>query len=358
LTSRACGAGPPTGRPGWRTTTGTAWGGDHAEHTGDGSPAGDEGARAVSADAGRIEASGLTKRFGAVTAVDDLSFSAAPGAITGFLGPNGSGKTTTLRMLLGLVTPDYGAGTISGRRYAALPEPGRVVGAVLETGGFHPARSGRNHLRVYCTVGGYPLRRADEVLERSGLGGAGRRKVRGYSLGMRQRLALATALLGDPAILVLDEPANGLDPDGIAWLRGLLRDHARNGGAVLFSSHALGEVEQLADHVVIVSRGRLIRQGTLAELSEDDAAVSVRTPQPGQLITSLAGAGGRAERTGPDSLRITGLPAAEISRIARLKRIDLHELTAGRSGLEQVFLKLTAEPRAEEQPPRRRDETS
>jgi ABC-2 type transport system ATP-binding protein len=216
---------------------------------------------------GRIVVSGLTKRFGSVTAVDGLSFTATPGSVTGFLGPNGAGKTTTLRMLAGLVTPDAGTATISGHRYAALASPGQGAGVVLEAAGFHPARTGRDHLRVYCTASGYPLRRADEVLEITGLAEAGRRKVRGYSLGMRQRLALAAALLGNPAALILDEPANGLDPEGIAWLRGLLRDYARSGRAVLYSSHVLPEVEQLAGQVVIISRGRLVCNGTLAELT-------------------------------------------------------------------------------------------
>jgi ABC-2 type transport system ATP-binding protein len=300
---------------------------------------------------GWIAASGLTKRFGAVTAVDGLSFSAGPGLVTGFLGPNGAGKSTTLRMLVGLVAPDSGTATIGGRAYHALPEPGREVGAVLEAAGFHPGRSGREHLRVYCTVCGYPPRRADEVLELAGLAGAGRRKAGGYSLGMRQRLALATALLGDPAVLVLDEPANGLDPEGIAWLRGLLREYARSGRTVLFSSHALAEVEQLADQVVIVSAGRLAAQGTLAELAADGGAVSVRSPRAARLITALAAAGACAERTGPDGLRVTGLAAAEVSRIARAEHIDLDELAADRDGLEQVFLRLTAGHNAERQPP-------
>jgi ABC-2 type transport system ATP-binding protein len=305
------------------------------------------------ADAGWIVASGLTKRFGAVTAVDDLSFAAGPGQVTGFLGPNGAGKSTTLRMLLGLVTPDSGTATIGGRPYRALRDPGRQVGAVLEAAGFHPGRSGMDHLRVYCTACGYPAARAGQVLELAGLAGAGRRKAGGYSLGMRQRLALATGLLGDPEVLVLDEPANGLDPEGIAWLRGLLAGYARAGRTVLFSSHALPEVEQLADQLVIVSGGRLAARGTLAELAADGAAVTVRTSQASQLITALAAAGGRAERTGPGSLRVSGLAAAEISRIARAQAIDLDELAAGRGGLEQVFLTLTAgpgtEPEAERQ---------
>jgi len=212
--------------------------------------------------AGEIVISGLTKAFGGVHAVNHLSFTVEPAAITGFLGPNGAGKTTTLRMLLGLVTPDAGSATIGGRSYAALPVPSGEVGAVLEASGFHPARSGRGHLRVYCTVNGYPSRRADEVLALVGLTEAGRRPAGGYSLGMRQRLALAAALLGDPAVLVLDEPANGLDPEGIAWLRGLLRELAGQGRTVLVSSHVLSEVQQLVDHVVIVNHGRLVTQGT------------------------------------------------------------------------------------------------
>lgn len=213
-----------------------------------------------------IEVSGLTKHYGHVAAVDQLSFTVERGVVTGFLGPNGAGKTTTLRMLLGLVVPDSGVATIGGRSYAALPTPSDRVGAVLDAAGFHPARSGRNHLRIYCTVNGYPASRADEVLELVGLTDAGGRRVRGYSLGMRQRLALATALLGDPEVLVLDEPANGLDPEGIVWLRRLLRELADAGRTVLVSSHQLSEVEQLADDVVIINKGRPVRQAALADL--------------------------------------------------------------------------------------------
>jgi ABC-2 type transport system ATP-binding protein len=242
-------------------------------------------------DAGRIVVSGLTKRFGGVTAVDGLSFTAAPGSVTGFLGPNGAGKTTTLRMLAGLVAPDAGTATISGRSYAALASPGREAGVVLEAAGFHPARTGRDHLRVWCTACGYPLHRADDVLEITGLAAAGRRKVRGYSLGMRQRLALAAALLGDPAALILDEPANGLDPEGIAWLRGLLREYARSGRTVLYSSHVLPEVEQLAGQVVIISRGRLVRHGTLAELTGGRGGLE-------QVFLSLTAGSGDSSRSG------------------------------------------------------------
>jgi ABC-2 type transport system ATP-binding protein len=296
--------------------------------------------------AGRIMVSGLTKSFGAVKAVHDLSFTVEPGSITGFLGPNGAGKTTTLRILLGLVTADAGSATIGGRRYAALPAPSDEVGAVLEASSFHPARSGGNHLRAYCTVNGYPRHRADEVLELVGLTAAGSRPVRGYSLGMRQRLALATALLGDPRVLVLDEPANGLDPEGIAWLRRLLRHLAAEGRTVLVSSHVLSEVQQLVDHVVIVNQGQLVHQGPLDGLVDGHGGtVSVRTPQIDELLAAIEAApagAARAQRTASDTLRVTGLTPAEIGHLAFRKRIELHELAAESSDLEHVFFALTA----------------
>jgi ABC-2 type transport system ATP-binding protein len=294
---------------------------------------------------GRIVVAGLTKTYGTLRAVDDLSFTVEPGTITGFLGPNGAGKTTTLRMLLGLITPDAGTATISGHSYRALLAPNDEIGAVLEASGFHPARSGRNHLRIYCTVNGYPSRRADQVLELVGLADAGRRPVRGYSLGMRQRLALATALLGDPRVLILDEPANGLDPEGIAWLRRLLRSLADEDRTVLVSSHVLSEVQQLVDQVVILHNGRLVRQGTLAELADRQAWVSVRTPQADQLLAALARSGidrPQIQQTGPDHLQITGLAAAEVGHLALAERVELHELTTERSDLEQAFFTLTA----------------
>jgi ABC-2 type transport system ATP-binding protein len=296
--------------------------------------------------AGRIVVDGLTKSFGAVRAVDGLSFTVQPGMVTGFLGPNGAGKTTTLRMLLGLVAPDAGGATIGGRSYAALPAPGDEVGAALEATGFHPARSGRSHLRVYCTINGYARTRADDVLEMVGLGDAGRRPVGGYSLGMRQRLAVAHALLGDPNVLVLDEPANGLDPEGIVWMRHLLRGLADRGRTVLVSSHILTEVQQLVDHAVIINRGRLVRQGTLAELSGWTSAVSVRTPQADDLVAALNRAdtdGTRAERTGPDTLTVTGIPAARLGDLAHASGIRLHELAPQRGDLERVFFALTSQ---------------
>jgi ABC-2 type transport system ATP-binding protein len=219
-----------------------------------------------------ISVRGLTKRFGPVTAVEGLTFDVPSGQITGFLGPNGAGKTTTLRMLLGLVRPTAGTALIGGRRYQALPHPRRVVGAALEATGAHPGRRARDHLRILAQVTGVPDERVDQVLDQVGLTAAARRRVGGYSLGMRQRLGLAAALLGDPSVLLLDEPANGLDPAGIAWLRALLRDLAADGRAVLVSSHVLSEIDRTADRVIIIHEGRLRHAGPLAELDDLEAA--------------------------------------------------------------------------------------
>lgn len=213
-----------------------------------------------------VTVSHLSKSFGRIRAVDDLSFTAPPGTVTGFLGPNGAGKTTTLRMILGLVRPAAGTATIGGVPYAAIPDPITEVGAVLEETAFHPGRTARMHLRVICTAAGLPADRVDEMLDLVDLGAAADRRVGGFSLGMRQRLALASALLGEPNVLLLDEPANGLDPEGIHWLRGLLRQLASSGRAVLVSSHVLAEVEQIADQVVIISGGRPVHEGSLREL--------------------------------------------------------------------------------------------
>ncbi|MBI1757782.1 MAG: ATP-binding cassette domain-containing protein [Actinobacteria bacterium] len=295
-------------------------------------------------DAGRIVVSGLTKVFGGrVRAVDHLSFTAEPGTVTGFLGPNGAGKTTTLRVLLGLVAPTAGTATIGGRRYRDLAHPLREVGAMLEASSFHPARSGRNHLRVYCTAAGIRPDRADEVLELVGLSDAAGRKVKGYSQGMRQRLGLATALLGDPKVLVLDEPANGLDPEGIAWLRSFLRSMATaEGRTVLVSSHVLSEVEQTVDQVVIISRGALVRQGSLEELADGHGqAVLARSPQIDVLAGVLGGRSVTVARVGADGLRVGGLDSAEIGHLAFTAGVELHELTTERSDLEDVFLALT-----------------
>jgi ABC-2 type transport system ATP-binding protein len=214
-----------------------------------------------------IHVQGLVKRYGPVTAVDNLSFEVSPGTITGFLGPNGAGKTTTLRMLLGLVTPDAGTATINSRPYGELPEPLHQVGAVLEASSFHPGRTARAHLRIQALAADADPSRIDDVLDLVGLTEAGGRRIGGFSLGMRQRLGLATAVLADPEVLILDEPANGLDPEGIRWLRGLLRGFAAEGGTVLVSSHILAEVAQTIDSAVIIDRGRLVAQGTVAELT-------------------------------------------------------------------------------------------
>jgi ABC-2 type transport system ATP-binding protein len=294
---------------------------------------------------GRIVASGLTKVFGEIKAVDGLSFSVEPGSVTGFLGPNGAGKTTTLRMILGLAEPTSGTGTISGVAYAHLPAPGRTVGAVLEATSFHPGRSARNHLRVFCAAAGLPDRRADEVLDLVGLAQAARYPVRGFSLGMRQRLGLATALLGNPRVLLLDEPANGLDPEGIVWLRGLLRHFADvDGRTVLVSSHVLSEVEQTVDRVVIIARGRLIYEGRLADLEGASAGVVVRTPNPDQLRAALAPLKVKVS-AGPDgSVAVLGATLQAVGRAAWEAHVELHELRAGSSSLEETFLRLTVDP--------------
>jgi ABC-2 type transport system ATP-binding protein len=292
----------------------------------------------------RVDVRGLTKSFGQVRAVQDLSFTVEPGSVTGFLGPNGAGKTTTLRMMLGLETPDAGTATFNGAAYPTLPEPVRTVGAVLETA-FHPARTGRNHLRVYCRAAGLPLERADQALLQVGLADAGNRRAGGYSLGMRQRLALATALLGDPPVLVLDEPANGLDPEGIQWLRGFIRHLAHDEGrTVLVSSHLLSEVEQTVDRVVIVGAGRLVREGSMDELrsgADGAGTVLVRSPDAARLATVLREDGTQVTVDG-DILTVTGRSTAEVGGRAFAAGVELHELRTEASGLEQIYFQLTA----------------
>jgi ABC-2 type transport system ATP-binding protein len=289
-----------------------------------------------------ISVQGLTKRFGDVLAVDHLSFDVGPGTVTGFLGPNGAGKTTTLRMLLGLVAPTSGTATIDGRPYRELADPLRRVGAVLEAGGFHPGRSARDHLRVLAKAAGLPAGRVGEVLEQVGLAAAGRRRVGGFSLGMRQRLGLAAALLGDPEVLVLDEPANGLDPEGVHWLRGLVRGLADQGRTVLVSSHLLAEVAQTIDRVVIIDRGRLVAQSTLADLTAGaDRTVRVRTPQPEALRDLLVARGATVTLDGPDRLVAGGVTAEQVGQAAAAGGVVLHEMRFERSNLEDVFLELT-----------------
>jgi ABC-2 type transport system ATP-binding protein len=292
----------------------------------------------------RIEVTSLSKHFGPVVAVDDLSFTVEPGRVTGFLGPNGAGKTTTLRCLLGLVAPTSGAATIGGRSYHDIPTPVRVVGAALEATGFHPGRSARDHLRVIARAGGVEENRADETLALVGLSDSASRSVGGFSLGMRQRLQLAAALLGDPGVLILDEPANGLDPEGIAWLRATLRHLASQGRTVLVSSHMLSEVEQTVDDVVIVNHGTLVRACSLADLTEHGQRLVVRTPQAEALTASLVAAVPRARVTPQDdgSLLVEDAEAGDVGRASLAAAAELHELRPATSDLEQVFLSLTS----------------
>jgi ABC-2 type transport system ATP-binding protein len=296
-----------------------------------------------------LQVEALTKRFGRrapVLAVSDLSFEVQPGRVTGFLGPNGSGKTTTLRCLLGLVAPTSGRALIGGQPYASLPDPAHMVGAALEASGFHPGRTGRNHLRVLAAANRVPDDRVDVVLELVGLTDAARRRVVEYSLGMRQRLALAAALLPDPAALVLDEPANGLDPEGIAWLRGFLRAQAAEGRTILVSSHVLSEVQQTVDDVVIITHGRLVHAGPLDDIGTGASLrVVVRSPEATRLAAAIAaehGAAAGVETVDDGSLLVTGLSTAQVGRLAFAERCELHELSTASDGLEQVFLELTA----------------
>jgi ABC-2 type transport system ATP-binding protein len=289
----------------------------------------------------RIDVAGLTKRFGPVTALDDLSFSVRPGVVTGFLGPNGAGKTTTLRCLLGLIAPTEGSATIDGRLYRDLADPVATVGAALEASSFHPGRSARAHLQVMALAAGVDVGRCDELLAQVGLGEVAGRRVGGFSLGMRQRLALAQALLGDPQVLVLDEPANGLDPAGIAWLRGFLRALAAEGRTVLVSSHVLSEVQQSVDDIVVITRGRLVRQGPLAELEAGTGAVLVRTPEPERLRDALTGYDVQGDADG--RLRVHGCTTDQVGHLAHVNGVELHELAASDNDLERLFLEMTGD---------------
>ena len=294
-----------------------------------------------------IEVENLTKRFRKTVAVDDLSFKIREGAITGFLGPNGAGKTTTLRVILGLVHPTAGKATVMGRLYRQLESPTQQVGAVLEASDFHPGRSGRNHLRVLAAATGIPRSRVEEVLEVVDLQGAAGRRAGGYSLGMRQRLSLAGALLGDPGILVLDEPANGLDPQGIRWLREFLRSLAAEGRTIFISSHVLAELEQIVDEVVIIHRGKFVVQASTAELVARAAGgIRARSPQADQLRAALEQAGVKVASSEGDLLTLADATTAQVGEIAAAKGIVLHELVAESSSLEEAFLDLTSQDEA------------
>jgi ABC-2 type transport system ATP-binding protein len=294
-----------------------------------------------------IEVEHLTKRFRKTLAVDDLSFKVREGAITGFLGPNGAGKTTTLRVILGLVHPSGGRATVMGRLYRQLESPTQQVGAVLEATDFHPGRSGRNHLRVLAAATGIPRSRVEEVLHVVDLQGPAGRRAGGYSLGMRQRLSLAGALLGDPRVLVLDEPANGLDPQGIRWLREFLRSLAAEGRTIFISSHVLAEIEQIVDEVVIIHRGKFVVQATTAELVARAAGgIRARSPQVDQLRAALEEAGVKVASSEGDLLTLADATTAQVGEIAAAKGIVLHELVAESSTLEEAFLDLTSQEAA------------
>ena len=300
---------------------------------------------------GAVDVTGLTKTFGALKAVDDLTFTVTPGRVTGFLGPNGAGKTTTLRLLLGLATPDAGSVTIGGIPYGQRPRPARHVGAALEAASFHPGRSARDHLRVYAPEVGVPESRCDEVLAMVGLADAADRRVGGFSMGMRQRLALATTLLGDPQVMLLDEPANGLDPEGIAWLRQFLRYLAGEGRTVLVSSHVLSEVEQTVDDVVIIAKGRLVHASSLQQLEAmARPAVKIVSPDTDGL-TRLVREAGWEPSTRFDAAGVAVVydrHPREVGAAAFRHGLELYELSPAGTNLESLFFSLTTSPRQPE----------
>jgi ABC-2 type transport system ATP-binding protein len=291
-----------------------------------------------------VEAESLTKRFGEVSAVTDLSFALEAGTITGFLGPNGAGKTTTLRMILGLVAPSRGRALVFDRPYAELPRAALRIGAVLESTDFHPGRTGRDHLRMLGQAVDVPDSRVDEVLHLVELDDAARRRVKGYSLGMRQRLGLAVALLGDPELLILDEPANGLDPEGVRWLRDFLRRLAAEGRTVLISSHVLAEVAQTVDRVLIISRGQLVLSSSLAELTaRAGGAVRVRSADPQRLTKALRDEALHVTTGTDHALLVQGASSERIGEIAFTAGVPVHELVNDQGVLEDIFLELTSQ---------------
>ncbi|HEU4348739.1 MAG TPA: ATP-binding cassette domain-containing protein [Actinoplanes sp.] len=290
-----------------------------------------------------IEVRDLHKRYGRTVAVDGLSFAVRPGEVTGFVGPNGAGKSTTMRMILGLDAPDSGTAQVGGRPYATLRTPLRVVGALLDAGAVHPGRRARDHLLWMAQYNGLPRRRVDEVLAEVGLSSVARRRAGGFSLGMQQRLGIAAALLGDPPVLMFDEPVNGLDPEGIRWIRGLLRSMAAQGRAVLVSSHLMGELEGTADHLVIIGRGRLIADTTVHDLlaTASGGRIALRTSQRTEAMTVLANAGATVAANDRDVLTVTGLPAERIAQLLSDHRLAFSELAAHRASLEEAYMELT-----------------
>jgi ABC-2 type transport system ATP-binding protein len=290
---------------------------------------------------GVIELDGLTKRYGERAAVDDLTVRVEPGRVTGFLGPNGSGKTTTMRCVLGLTRPTAGMATVLGVPYRALDRPMRRVGALVDPRARHPGRTAYQHLRVLAQSNAIPRRRVDEVVELVGLGSVAHERVRGFSLGMGQRLGIAAALLGDPEVLLLDEPVNGLDPEGIRWVRELLRELAGEGRTVLVSSHLMSEMEDTADHLVVLGRGRLLADVPMADLLGAHAAVRVRSPEAPLLSVALRQAGGHVSLELDGALRVEGLDAEQVGDVAFAARARVHELTLVVASLEAAYLELT-----------------
>ncbi len=290
-----------------------------------------------------IEIRGLTKVYGRTTAVDDLTVTVRPGVVTGFLGPNGAGKSTTMRAVVGLDRPTSGEVLVDGRRYADHPAPLHQVGALLDAGAVHPGRTARNHLRALAATNGIGCRRVEEVLELVGLSEVAARRVGGFSLGMSQRLGIAATLLGDPAVVLLDEPVNGLDPDGIRWIRGLLRALAAEGRTVFVSSHLMSEMALTADHLVLLGRGRLLADVSMQQMTATATGrVTVRTPRPEELTRLLAAAGAAVSRPEPDVLTVTGATAEEIAETALGARILLTELVPVHASLEEAYLAMTA----------------
>jgi ABC-2 type transport system ATP-binding protein len=292
-----------------------------------------------------IEVERLTKRFGRLTAVDDLSFTVRPGYVTGFLGPNGAGKSTTMRVILGLDAPSSGSALISGRRYQGIVRPLREVGSLLDANAMHPGRTGWFHLLSVAQSNGIARQRVAEVLRLTGLDSVARKRVKGYSLGMKQRLGIAGALLGDPPVLMFDEPVNGLDPEGVHWIRELFKTLAREGRTVFVSSHLMSEMALTADRLIIIGRGKLLADTTLAELTESSTRkdVFVRSPRAGELAALLSARGATATPDGADALAVTGLDAPAIGDLALEGGIAVHELTPRRASLEEAYMDITRE---------------
>ena len=290
-----------------------------------------------------IEVTGLRKRFGPTLALDGMSFAVQPGQVTGFVGPNGAGKSTTMRVILGLDAPDEGQALVNGQAYGSLRQPMRVIGSLLDAGALQPSRSARNHLLWLARSQGLKAERVNEVIAQAGLQGVARRRAGGYSLGMRQRLGIAGAMLGNPAAIMLDEPFNGMDPEGIVWMRGFLRGLAAEGRAVLVSSHLMSELQDTADHLVVVGRGRVIADTTVASLlaAASGDRVTLRTSAPAKATTVLEDAGATVAATGADALMISGLPAERVVALLSGSAVPFSEVSAHRATLEQAYMELT-----------------